>query len=53
MGSGCGTYASSSPLERDIDYSYQPKLGADEKVCIGQEVILLARIPHAAFSILL
>ena len=50
MGSGCGTFASSSPLEGDIDYSHRPKLGADEKVRIGRETILLAQIPHAAFS---
>ena len=31
MGSGCGTFASSSPLEGDIDYSYWPKVGADDK----------------------
>jgi len=39
MGSGCGTFASSSPLEGDIDYSHRPKLGADEKVRIGRETI--------------
>ena len=27
MGSGCGTFASSNPLEGDIDYSYWPKVG--------------------------
>jgi len=26
MGSGCGTFASSSPLEGDTDYSHRPKL---------------------------
>ena len=56
MGSGCGTFAGSSPLEGDIDYSHLPKLGADKKVRIGQGnnlVILFAQIPSAAFSILL
>ena len=39
MGSGCDTFASSSPLEGDIDYSHWPKLGADEDVRIGWETI--------------
>jgi len=39
MGSGCGTFDSSSPLEGDIDHSHQPKLGADEKVRIDWETI--------------
>ena len=39
MGSGCGTFASSSPLEGDIDYSHRPNLGADEKVRISRETI--------------
>jgi len=37
MGSGCGTFASSRPLEGGMDHSHQPKLGADEKVRIGQK----------------
>ena len=39
MASGCGTFASSSPLERDIDYSHWPKLEAVEKVRIGRDAI--------------
>ena len=39
MGSGCGTFASSSPLEGDIDYSQRPKGGADDKVHIGPGTI--------------
>jgi len=39
MGSGCGTFASSSSLEGDIDYSHRPKLGADEEIRIGRETI--------------
>ena len=53
IGSGCGTFASSSPLEGDIDYSHRLKLRVDEKLCIGRENILLVQIQHAAFSILL
>ena len=37
MGSGCGTFASSSLLEGDINYSHWPKLGADEKVRIDRK----------------
>ena len=39
MGSRCGKFASSSPLEGDIDYSHRPKLGAYEKVLVGLETI--------------
>ena len=39
MVSGCGTFASSSPLEGDIDYSQRPKGGADDKVHIGPGTI--------------
>jgi len=39
MGGGCDTFASSSPLEGDVDYSHRPKLGAYEKVRVGRETI--------------
>ena len=41
IGSGYGTFASSSPLEGDIDYSNQPKVGAVEKVRNGREKFCL------------
>ena len=39
MGSGCGTFASSSPLEGDVDYSHRPKGGADDEVDIDPGTI--------------
>ena len=32
MGSGCGTFASSSHLGGDTDYSHLPKVGADKQL---------------------
>jgi len=37
MGSGCGRFASSSPLEKGIDYSHRSKVVADEDVRTGRE----------------
>ena len=48
MSSGCGTFASSSPLEGDIDYSHWPKFRADEKsVLVEKQFGNSARINFA------
>ena len=37
MSSGCGTYASSSLMEGDIDYSHRLNVGADDIIIFEKQ----------------